>query len=142
MSKPADELIEAARRCSQNAHGPYSGIRVGAAVRSVSGQVYAGCNVENASFPLGNCAEASAIAIGVATEGAAFSIAEVAVYAERVDGVEIAAPPCGGCRQRIREFAADDRVPVHFRAAAGRQSLGIGELLPYSFEFPPAMQRG
>ncbi len=137
MSSTSAALEAAARACCSKAHGPYSGIRVGAAIRSAKGATFTGVNVENAAFPLGNCAEASAIAAGVLTEGADFRIAEIAVYAESAGG-EIAASPCGGCRQRIREFVLDESVAVHFCGASGRQMLTIGELLPHSFRFPAA----
>lgn len=131
-----DALLEAARDASRQAHAPYSQLLVGAAIRSVSGRIYAGCNVENASYPLGNCAESSAIAAGVRAEGDGFRVAEVAVHAERPDGVPVAASPCGGCRQRLHEFAGDGAVPVHFRWHDGvPHTLALGELLPWAFVF-------
>jgi len=131
-----DALFDAAREAARKAHAPYSHLFVGAAIRSVSGHIYAGCNVENASYPLGNCAESSAIAAGVQAEGVGFRIAEVAVHAERPDGVPVAASPCGGCRQRLHEFARDGAVPVHFRWHDGvPHTLALGELLPWAFMF-------
>ncbi len=112
---------------------------MGAAIRSAAGGTYAGTNVENAAFPVGNCAEASAIAAGVAAEGAGFRIAETAVWAHDGEGRAIAIAPCGGCRQRIREFAVDGRVLVHFPWRGGEvRAASIDELLPYAFEMPAA----
>lgn len=137
MSGERDALVAMAREASASAHAPYSGIHVGAAIRSASGACYAGSNVENASYPLGNCAEASAIAAGVRAEGAKFRIAETAVWACDGAGRTIAASPCGGCRQRIREFAVDGGVQVHFPWHAGRlHSASVDALLPFAFELP------
>jgi cytidine deaminase len=132
-----DPLVAAARECCQYAHAPYSGIYVGAAVRSTSGAFYRGTNVENAAYPLGNCAETSAIAAGVAAEGARFRIAEIAVWATDPDGRVLACSPCGGCRQRIQEFAVDGEVSVHFPWQGGEtRTTSIGELLPFAFTLP------
>jgi cytidine deaminase len=112
---------------------------VGAAIRSATGALYTGTNVENAAFPLGNCAEASAIAAGVRAEGEGFRIAETAVWALDRRGRTVAISPCGGCRQRIREFAADDAVKVHFPWQDGSlKTATVDELLPYAFELPDA----
>ena len=137
MSAARDALIAAAREACRSAHAPYSGIHVGASIRSVAGTTYCGTNVENAAYPLGNCAESSAIAAGVAEEGARFRIAETAVWAVDRDGRAIAASPCGGCRQRIREFAASGDVRVHFPwRNGGVMTSSIDELLPFAFELP------
>ena len=137
MAITRDSLVAAARETGAQAHAAYSGVHVGAAIRSASGALYAGCNVENAAYPLGNCAEASAIAAGVAAEGAAFRIAETAVWATGPDGAPLAASPCGGCRQRIREFAVDGSVKVHFPSAGGAmRTATIEELLPHAFTLP------
>ncbi len=103
MSKSAEgallELFEAARTAQANAYAPYSRFHVGAALRTASGAVFSGCNVENAAYPQGACAEAGAIsAMALAGER---RIAEILVIG---DGEELCTP-CGGCRQRIREFA-------------------------------------
>ena len=130
-------LVAAAREICQSAHAPYSDIHVGAAVRSSSGAVYRGANVENAAYPLGNCAETSAIAAGVAAEGAKFRIAEIAVWATDGDGKVLAASPCGGCRQRIHELAVDGDVKVHFPWQGGEaRSASVDELLPFAFFLP------
>lgn len=137
MTGSRDSILDAAREAARQAYAPYSGVHVGAAVRSASGAVYFGANVENAVYPLGNCAEVSAIAAGVQSEGAAFRIAEVAVWATNRDGGPIAASPCGGCRQRIKEFAADGAVKIHFPWQAGEiRTATISELLPFAFSLP------
>lgn len=137
MATDRDRLIDTAREATRRSHAPYSGIHVGAAARAASGKVYSGSNVENAAYPLGNCAESSAIAAGVAAEGDAFRIAEFAVWAVDRDGKTLAASPCGGCRQRIHEFAADTGITVHFPWQGGEvQSASLDELLPYAFFLP------
>jgi cytidine deaminase len=137
MSDGRDALVARAREICTHAHAPYSGIHVGAAIRAASGAVYGGTNVENAAYPIGNCAEASAIAAGVAAEGAAFRIAETAVWAVDGEGGAIAISPCGGCRQRIREFAVSGQVSVHFPWQGGiLRSASVDELLPFAFELP------
>ena len=137
MSAGLEPLVALARETCAKAHAPYSGIHVGAAIRSASGALYSGSNVENAAYPLGNCAEASAIAAGVRAEGERFRIAETAVWAMDRDGRAIAISPCGGCRQRIREFAAGGSVAVHFPWHGGAiRTASVDELLPYAFELP------
>jgi len=121
------DLIEAAIAAMAKAYAPYSNFPVGAAVRGASGSIYAGCNVENAAYPQGCCAEASAISAMVM--GGETRIVEVAV-AGRGDAL---VTPCGGCRQRLREFAADDLV-IHICGPKGlRRTATLGELLPLSF---------
>ena len=140
MTDTHDPLIAAARACCRQSHSPYSGVRVGAAIRAASGAVYVGTNVENAAYPLGNCAETSAIAAGVQSEGAGFRIAGIAVWATDPDGRTLACSPCGGCRQRIREFATSGAVPIHFPWQADRiRTVTIDELLPFAF-FLPSIQ--
>ncbi len=121
------DLFAAARAAQSNAHAPYSGFRVGAAVRSESGTIYAGANVENAAYPQGWCAEASAIAAMVsAGERRITAVVTVA------DG-EALATCCGGCRQKIREFAGPD-TPIHACGPDGlRVRFTLAELLPQSF---------
>jgi cytidine deaminase len=139
MSAGRDPLVAAARAACERAHAPYSGIHVGAAVRSSSGAVYRGANVENAAYPLGNCAETSAIAAGVAAEGAEFRIAEIAAWATDNAGHGVACSPCGGCRQRIQELAVDEHVNVHFPWQGGEtRTARIGDLLPFAFSLPAA----
>ena len=122
-----DALFEAARAAQARAYAPYSGFKVGAAVQGESGAVYAGGNVENAAYPVGTCAEAGAIAAMVAAGQR--TIAAVLVLGEG----EALVTPCGGCRQRIREFARHD-TPVHVAGPEGiRRSFTLDELLPSSF---------
>ena len=135
MSSNRETLVALARETCTRAHAPYSGIHVGAAIRAASGAVYGGTNVENAAYPIGNCAEASAIAAGVAAEGSRFRIAETAVWAVDSEGDAIGISPCGGCRQRIREFAVSGQVSVHFPWQGGiLRSASVDELLPFAFE--------
>lgn len=126
-------LLHAAELASRSAYAPYSRLHVGAAVRSASGAVYAGCNVENAAFPLGACAEANAIGAAVLAEGAALRIAEVAISARDAEGRPVTIPPCGGCRQRMEPIRpARDRAFRHGRRG-GVRSLALDELLPRDF---------
>jgi cytidine deaminase len=122
------DLIDAAREARHKAHAPYSSFRVGAAMRDGEGGVHAGCNVENAAYPQGWCAEASAIAALVMA--GAKEITEVAV----VGAGEGLVTPCGGCRQKIREFASGG-VKIHVCGEDGaiRRTFTLDELLPYSF---------
>ena len=116
-----------AQRAMANAHAPYSNFQVGAVVRGASGTLYAGCNVENAAYPEGCCAETAAIAAMVtAGENRLTEAAVIGAGAELVT-------PCGGCRQRLREFA-DEQTPVHVCGPDGlRRTFTLGELLPNSF---------
>lgn len=137
MSGGNDSLIASARACCRRSYAPYSGICVGAAIRATSGTRYVGANVENAAYPLGNCAETSAIAAGVQSEGSGFRIAEIAVWATDRDGRTLACSPCGACRQRIREFAAGDAVAIHFPWHEGEiRTVKLDELLPFAFFLP------
>jgi cytidine deaminase len=127
MSEPDPELLAAARAVHLLAYCPYSNYRVGAAIRTKSGAVLSGCNVENAAYPLGSCAEAGAIAAMVAAGER--EIAEIVVV---TDGDQ-PGTPCGGCRQRIREFAGPS-VTVHSVAESGVVwSTTVAALLPHSF---------
>jgi homotetrameric cytidine deaminase len=121
----ADSLLAAVMR---NAYAPYSSFPVGAALRSPSGAIHVGANVENAAYPQGQCAEASAIGAMVAAGDRAISA--VAVVAEKLD----VCPPCGGCRQRLKEFAAPD-TPVYLGRPGGPlQTTTMAELLPLAFD--------
>jgi cytidine deaminase len=124
---PSAEMLELARAAMARAYAPYSRFSVGAVVRGETGALYAGCNVENAAFPLGSCAEASAIS-------ALIMAGERRVTAVLVIGTGPAlVSPCGGCRQRLHEFAADT-TPVHICGSDGlRRTVTLGELLPLSF---------
>jgi xanthosine phosphorylase len=128
-----NDLLEAALGAYHNAHAPYSNFQVGAAVRTESGAIFAGANVENASYPEGNCAEASALAAMVAAGER--RIVEVLVVATG----ERLCTPCGGCRQRLCEFGSPDTL-VHLCDPGGlRQTVTLGELLPLSFALGDAM---
>ncbi len=122
-----DPLFDLARQAREKAYAPYSHFKVGAAIRTPSGALFAGANVENAAYPQGACAEAAAIsAMVLAGES---RIAEILVIGEG-DGL---VTPCGGCRQRIREFAAAE-TPIHIAGLEGRRaSFTLAELLPHSF---------
>ena len=121
------DMLEMARAAMARAYAPYSRFPVGAAVRGESGALYAGCNVENAAFPLGSCAESSAISAPIMA--AEPRIIEVLVMGKGPALVS----PCGGCREQLREFA-DDATPVHICDADGlRRTVTLGELLPLSF---------
>ena len=127
MTPQVQALFDAARTAQANAYAPYSSFRVGAAVRTSTGAIHAGCNVENAAYPQGWCAEASAIAAMV-TAGER-EIAEVVVVC---DG-DLLSTCCGGCRQKLREFAAP-AVLIHAAGAEGiRRTFTLDELLPVSF---------
>ena len=120
-------LIDAAQAVRAHAHAPYSRFAVGAAVLDEQGRIHAGCNVENAAYPQGWCAEASALAVMVAAGGK--QVLAVAVCADSDEVVT----PCGGCRQKLREFAAGD-CPVWAADMKGlRASFTLAELLPHSF---------
>jgi cytidine deaminase len=115
----------------RNAHAPYSRFKVGAALRAPSGAVYSGANVENAAYPQGQCAEASAI--GALVAAGESEIAAVAVVSEQLD----ICPPCGGCRQRLSELARPE-TPVYLgRPGGGHRTFTVAELLPLSFELQP-----
>ncbi|MBC7146660.1 MAG: cytidine deaminase [Thioclava marina] len=121
-------LLDAAREVRENAYAPYSKFKVGAAVRGASGTIYRGVNVENVAYPEGTCAEAGAIAAMVAAGET--EITEVAVIADSPSPV----PPCGGCRQKLAEFARHD-TPVALATTRGeRFDTTVGELLPGRFD--------
>ncbi len=120
-------MLTQARRAMEAAYAPYSKFPVGAVVKGANGKFYAGCNVENAAYPQGWCAETSAIAAMIA-DGET-RIVEVAVIGHGAALVT----PCGGCRQRLREFA-DEATPIHVCGPQGlRRTVTLGELLPLSF---------
>ena len=122
-----DDLLHLARSMMVRAHAPYSKFHVGAAVRDEDGGIHGGCNVENAAYPQGLCAEASAIA---ALVGAGKRrVLECLVIGP---GPELISP-CGGCRQKLREFAADD-LKIHLCGPDGlHRTVTLGQLLPLSF---------
>ena len=123
-----NELIAAAKSARLRAYAPYSKFFVGAAVRDEHGNIHGGCNVENAAYPQGWCAETSAIAAMIMAGST--SIAEMAV----IGSGDLLCTPCGGCRQKIREFAKGN-VKIHMCGEDGRvmQTFTLDELLPASF---------
>lgn len=122
------ELRQAALAVRENAHAPYSGFKVGAAVRGGSGMIYQGCNVENVAYPEGTCAEAGAIAAMVAAGETRFTEAYV------VAGSPLPVTPCGGCRQKLAEFGAGDVVVTMATVEGGEQTMSIADLLPGAFD--------
>lgn len=120
-------LAAPARDVRENAYVPYSRFKVGAAIRATSGKVYAGCNVENVAYPQGTCAEAGAIAAMVA--GGDTTIAEVFVIADCPSPV----PPCGGCRQKLAEFAAPDVRITMATTDGDTLTMTMADLLPGAF---------
>ena len=122
-----DALFDAARTARERAYAPYSNFLVGAALATPSGAIYAGANVENAAYPQGTCAETSAIS-------AMIQGGETAIDAILVVGAgEALVTPCGGCRQRIREFARPDTKILVYGTEGYRREFTLDELLPYSF---------
>jgi cytidine deaminase len=132
MASDAD-LFAAAEAVRARAYAPYSKFSVGAAILADDGRIYAGCNIENAAYPIGNCAEASAIAAMIAGGG------------RRITRVYVTGPgsapvtPCGGCRQRLREFADLDVTVISHGVEGAPLRQTVAELLPHSFgpEFLP-----
>jgi homotetrameric cytidine deaminase len=122
-------LFDLARQAALHAYAPYSGFRVGAALRLTSGEIVTGTNVENMSYGLAICAERSALVRAVSQFGPEIRIKAVAV-ANRNDAPS---PPCGACRQVLSEFILPD-APVIFPAADGVRTLRFSELLPLAFE--------
>ena len=124
-------LLARAAEAMENAYAPYSKFRVGVALRGGEGGIFTGANVENASYPQGQCAETSAI--GALITSGETRIAAVAVTAERMD----ICPPCGGCRQRLSEFGGPE-TPVYLGRPGGpRETTTLGELLPLAFDLEP-----
>tara|TARA_R110002096_G_scaffold5508_6_gene25753 strand:- start:20 stop:418 length:399 start_codon:yes stop_codon:yes gene_type:complete len=129
MTISNDDLISAARDARQNAYCQYSGYAVGAAIVDDNGHMHVGCNIENAAYPLGNCAEASAIAAMVLEGGK--RIRKIAVVGG--SGDPSPCTPCGGCRQRIQEFADEDTIIIAMDDSKDWQQYSIAELLPAGF---------
>ena len=129
-----DALHEAAVAAANQAYAPYSGLSVGAALLSATGNVHRGCNVENGALPIGGCAERAAIASAVLAEGAGFRLVAIAVAAFARDGTPLAVAPCGACRQALIEFGPDARV--EFLGAGGWVATTAHDLLPHRFVLP------
>jgi cytidine deaminase len=122
-----DLLIEAAKQARENAHAPYSNFRVGAALRSASGRIFGGCNVENATYGLTMCAERVAIFKAVSEGERGFSAIAV------VTDTEVLTPPCGACRQLIWEFCGD--IPVSLANLKSKiEVIQMRELFPRPFD--------
>jgi cytidine deaminase len=127
MTEPLAPMLELARRALANAHAPYSRFRVGACLRAASGRLHAGCNVENSAYPVGQCAEASAI--GALVTAGDRQIVEVVVVTEGAEPCS----PCGRCRQQLAELARPD-TPIHLCGPEGvRVTVTLAELLPLAF---------
>ena len=128
-NKRITQLKETAQAAKQHAHAPYSGFHVGAAVLTTGDSIFAGCNVENAAYPLGQCAEATAIG------------AMIAGGARQIKAIVIASPndsfcfPCGGCRQKIADFAGDDTPVILVTDNGKTETYTVGDLLPHAFRF-------
>ena len=129
------DLKDTAARVRENAYAPYSGYKVGAALRTPSGRVFAGCNVENVAYPEGTCAEAGAIAAMVAAGET--EIAEACVIADAPEPV----PPCGGCRQKLAEFARPGARLTMATTGGAERVVPIADLLPGAFS-PAHMEKG
>ena len=122
-----ENYIAATKEAMSKAYVPYSNYPVGALIVTDNGNTYSGCNVENASYPLGNCAEASAIASMIL--GGEKKIKTIYVMTKNDEG----GIPCGGCRQRIREFS-DENTQIMMCSPDGvQQRINLSELLPNSF---------
>jgi cytidine deaminase len=121
------DLLDQARAAREKAYARYSGFKVGAAVRGASGRVYVGCNVENAAYPEGTCAETGAIAAMVAAGETALT--EVAIIADSPAPIS----PCGGCRQRLAEFGGGETLVIMATLDGQQATARLGELLPGAF---------
>jgi len=124
-----ETLVEEARAAARNSYSPYSGFKVGSALRLTTGAIVTGTNVENVSYGLTICAERSALVRAVAEFGPDIRIAAIAV----ANLNDAASPPCGACRQMLAEFALPD-APVVFPAGDGVRALPFAEILPLAFE--------
>ena len=125
-----EQLTTMAKEAMKHAYSPYSGYKVGAALLSKDGSVYTGCNVENASFSATNCAERTAFFKAV-SEGKKEFVA-IAICGGKDGVIEGLFPPCGVCRQVMREFC-DDEFEIHLVTADGIETYTLGQLLPVSF---------
>ena len=124
----SEDLVAAALLARQHAYAPYSRFKVGAALRDDTGRIHQGCNVENAALPQGLCAEAGALAAMTLAGGR--RCIEIAIVAEG----NLLVTPCGGCRQKLREFGGDDmRILSCDASGEVRRVFLLGELLPFAF---------
>lgn len=127
MNENYRTLFEKAVKASENAYAPYSGFKVGAALLCSDGTVYTGCNVENVAYPLGNCAERTAIFKAVSDGKREFEA--VAIAGSSDDDMSVPCYPCGACRQVMAEFCNED-----FKIVLSDSVLTLKELLPYTFK--------
>lgn len=126
---PVDELLQQARCASKNAYSPYSGVRVGAAVRTADGRIHAGCNIENASYGLTQCAERVALGTAIASGAEPGSIRELVIFT----GDFRVLSPCGACRQVMQELLAEGALVHACNEAGERKTWSMSELLPAPF---------
>jgi len=122
-----ERLLRAARKVMKNAYAPFSNFRVGAAILTSKGEVFAGCNVENSSYGMTNCAERTAIFSAIAKDGPELDISAVAV----VNDHGVPCSPCGACRQVIYEFGPE--AVIFYEGDRGPKQSRITELLPEGF---------
>jgi cytidine deaminase len=128
-SRDREHLIQEARNATRHAYAPYSKYKVGAALITAEGELFTGCNVENSSYGLTNCAERTAIFLAIARSGPALRIDAIAVVNDQGSPCS----PCGACRQVIYEFGPE--ALVVFQSADGWREVPIGGLLPEGFRF-------
>ena len=122
-----NKLYEEAKTVMEKAYAPYSKFKVGAAIFDENGEYHVGCNIENAAYPIGNCAEASAISAMIASNGNKIIAISVTGYGN------LLCTPCGGCRQRIREFASLNVPIIVGNEKEIKKIFTLEELLPFSF---------
>jgi len=134
LSAAERELVQSARAVRGRAYAPYSRFQVGAALLGSSGEVFTGCNVENASFGLTVCAERNAIAAAIAAGQRSFDAIAIA------SGVAPPAPPCGACRQVLSEFAPEIKV-ILVSTSGPAQRMKLSKLLPHRFSELPKPRR-
>jgi cytidine deaminase len=129
-----EQLIEAAKAARNNAHAPYSKYFVGAAIVDDRGEMHAGCNVENAAYPEGNCAEANAIGAMVSSGGKKISVIAAVGGSDELEYCT----PCGGCRQSILEFSDENTRILLLDEEGHIQKFSIDDLLPLAFRLRQA----
>ena len=122
-----NKLYERAKTVMEMAYAPYSKFKVGVAILDENGKYHVGCNIENAAYPIGNCAEASAISAMIASNGNRIIALSVTGFGD------LLCTPCGGCRQRIREFASLNVPIIVGNEKEIKKIFTLKELLPYSF---------
>ena len=129
-----EQLIEAAKEAREHAHAPYSNYFVGAAIVDDNGDVHTGCNVENAAYPQGNCAETNAIGAMVTAGGKKISVIAAVGGGEELEFCT----PCGGCRQSILEFSDENTRVILINEEGTIQEYSLDELLPLAFRLRQA----